>query len=48
MLKTLNQAKKLLFDEQQKTVQAEPGEAQAGEAQPPAGEVKDGAGSADA
>jgi hypothetical protein len=55
MLKTLNQAKKLLFDEPEKTAQAEPAQPQAEEAQTQAeeaqtlaGEAKDGAGRADA
>ncbi len=48
MLKTLNQAKKLLFDERPETAQAEPREAEAEGAQTPAGEAKDGARSADA
>ena len=44
LLKTLNQAKKLLFDEQEKTAAAQADEA----AQPGAGEQKDVAGSKDA
>jgi hypothetical protein len=48
MLKTLEQAKKLLFDEQQTTAQAQPAETQAGEPQAPAGEANDGGRSADA
>ena len=45
MLKTLNQAKKLLFDEQEKTAHAKP---QAEERETPAGEAKDGGRSTDA
>jgi hypothetical protein len=48
MLKTLNQAKKHLFDEHETTAQAEAEPSQAEEPEIPAGEPKNGTGRADA
>ena len=48
MLKTLHQAQKLLFDDPEKTAQAEPQPPQAAQDEAPAGEAKDGARSTDA
>ena len=48
MLRTLNQAKKLLFDDKEQTAEGTPREVLAEEPETPAGEAKDGARSADA
>lgn len=48
MLKTLNQAKKWLFEPEEKTAQAKPEQPQAEGPEVPAGEAKDGARSPDA
>lgn len=48
MMKTLHQAKKWLFEAEEKTAQAEPAQPQNEEPEVPAGEAGDGARSADA